>query len=128
MTRAAAATVPVPSAPARPEPAAYDRAAWERAVMASSMHSNCRLIAMVLAHHADEHGRITGGAQDAELLAQESGVQAKYVRISLNQLERRRYMRRPSIQDWPDDAGIRPITLTPRSSSRAEPPSTGEPR
>jgi hypothetical protein len=122
-------TAPTPSAPARTAPVAYDRATWERAVMASGMHTSARLIALILAHHADAQGQIAaGGPQDARLLAQESGIEAKYVRVSLTRLERIHFISRPSIHTWEDKDAVRPVSLTMPHRFRQEPPSTGEPR
>ncbi|MCZ0996377.1 hypothetical protein O1L44_29985 [Streptomyces noursei] len=128
MTRTAADAMRA-MAPARPTRPAYDRATWERAVMASGMHTSARLIALILAHHADDQGVIAaGGRQDAHLIAQDSGIEAKYARISLTRLERTHFLRRPPIETWDEKNGVRPITLTVPSKFRAQPPSKGEPR
>ena len=132
MTRTAATPAAMASGrpgPARPAPAVYDRATWERAVMASGMHTSARLIALILAHHADDHGVIAaGGRQDAELLAEDSGIAGKYARISLTRLECTHFISRPPIETWDEAKGVRPITLRVPREFRTQPPSTGEPR
>lgn len=128
MTRTAADAMRA-MAPARQARPAYDRATWERAVMASGMHTSARLIALILAHHADDQGVIAaGGRQDANLIAQDSGIEAKYARISLTRLERTHFLWRPPIETWDEKNGVRPITLTVPNRFRAQPPGKGEPR
>ncbi|MCC9712050.1 hypothetical protein E4N62_46715 [Streptomyces sp. MNU76] len=132
MTRTAAAT-PRATASGRPGPArpapAYDRAVWERAVMADDLHTSARLIALILAHHADDQGVIApGGRQDARLLAQDSGIEGKFVRISLERLERCHFISRPPIETWEDKDLVRPVFLILPNRFRTEPAHTGGPR
>lgn len=130
MTRTAAAAMnAMASAGPGPERPAYDRAAWERAVMASGMHTSARLIALILAHHAGELGVIAaGGRQNARLLAEDSGIEPKFVQISLTRLERTHFISRPPIETWDEARGVRPVTLTVPHKFSPVPPSTGEPR
>ncbi|MDX2566059.1 hypothetical protein PV413_23820 [Streptomyces scabiei] len=129
MTRTAAAMNAMASAAPGPERPVYDRAAWERAVMASGMHTSARLIALILAHHAGDEGVIAaGGRQHARYLAEDSGIEPRYVQISLTRLERIHFITRPPIETWDETRGVRPVTLTvPRKFSQV-PPSTGRPR
>ncbi|MDX3033023.1 hypothetical protein [Streptomyces scabiei] len=125
MTRTAD-TAPSPARLARRTPAVYDRAAWERAVMASGMHTSARLIALILAHHAGDRGVIpAGGPQDARLLAKDSGIEGKFVRISLTRLERSHFLTRPPIETWDETKGVRPVVLT-IPARRERPPHPGE--
>lgn len=128
----ARASVPTPGDVAlshrTPGPAAYDRHAWEAAVIATSgLHNNARLIAFLLAHYADETGHLpAGGPQNAERLAKDTNLQGRFARISLNALENDGLIRRPSITDW-TDRGVRPVTLTmPTVAAASKAPSPGE--
>lgn len=114
------------STSARPTPAPYDRHAWEAAVMAASLHSNGRLVALVLAHHADEDGQIpAGGPQHAAQLAHDTGLQGRFARISLNTLEKEGLIWRPPIGDW-EAREVRPVTLTmPPATTLTQPPHSG---
>jgi hypothetical protein len=119
--------------PAAASPAlvpSYDRRAWESAVFASALHMPTRLIALLLAHHADASGHIpASGPQSAGRLARESGVSPKATRLALTKLELDGYIRRPDIHTW-KAREVRPITLAlPASAAaRTEPPHTGQPR
>lgn len=116
------------NAAARPAPAPtpYERERWETAVLAShNLHSNARLVAFLLAHHADEAGEIpAGGPQHAERLAQESALMGRFARLSLNVLQTEGFLTRPPIDSWKSEQ-VRPITLTmPSAAARREPPHT----
>lgn len=119
-------TRPTPSllAAARPTPPSYSRSAWEHAVMTGGLEAHARLLALVLAHHADDSGHIPAGdVQDARNLAPETAMAGKLVRLSLDFLLAAGYISRPSIHDWSGNRS-RPITLTmPRQAgARREPP------
>lgn len=130
--RAAARVTPrvMVTAPRRPEATAaalpYDRRAWERAVMSGGdLHSNARLVALVLAHHAGESGHVPAGhVQDARNLTRDCGMDGKYVRVSLTFLEELGYIARPSIHVWREPQP-RPVTLVLPGRDRQEPPHTG---
>ncbi|MFJ2162551.1 MULTISPECIES: hypothetical protein [unclassified Streptomyces] len=117
-------SAPAPDAP----PAVFDRAAWERAVMTSTLHRNTRICAFVLAHFADESGVVAaGGVQAPSRLEHLARVTPKQARLALQQLENWHYIVRPDIRDWPADRPVRPVALTlPPVAARTEPPHTDE--
>ncbi|WP_405930346.1 hypothetical protein [Streptomyces sp. NBC_00827] len=101
----------------------YDRRMWEQAVLSGDLHSNARLVALVLAHHAGASGHLPAGhVQDARRLTRDCGLDGKFTRVSLNFLEERGYIARPSIHDW-QEPRPRPVTLTLPATDR--PPSPG---
>lgn len=112
-------TIPTPAAlasrasAAAPVPAAgYDRAVWERAVLASDLSHDGRTVALVLAHHADADGHLpAGGAQSARHLASLTRRDARKVRLALNELELQHFIRRPSIHTWTNTERVRPVDL-----------------
>ncbi|MFJ8140625.1 hypothetical protein [Streptomyces sp. NPDC096013] len=112
---------------AQPAPP-YDRAQWERAVMSSPLHRNTRIVAFVLAHHADELGVVcAGGVQAPTRLEHLARITPKQARLALQQLENWHFFVRPDIRDWPPGSPVRPLALTlPPLAARAEPPHTGE--
>ncbi|MFJ9243778.1 hypothetical protein [Streptomyces sp. NPDC101776] len=118
-----------PDAPSSARSAAlpYDRRLWEQAVLASDLYVPTRLIALVLAHHADASGHIpAGGPQSAGSMARECAVEPKTAQRALVKLENDGYLTRPDIRTW-TPRYIRPITLTlPTAAARTEPPHTGE--
>lgn len=104
-----------------PSPLPYTRPVWEQAVLSGDLHSNARLVALILAHHAGESGYLPAGqVQDARNLARDCALFGKFVRISLTFLEEQGYISRPSIHDWKEPRP-RPVTLTLPPSYR--PPS-----
>ncbi|KPC86279.1 hypothetical protein ADL35_12415 [Streptomyces sp. NRRL WC-3753] len=114
-------SIPTPAALA--PPATYARARWESAVMASDLHRNSRIIAFVLAHHADADGHLpAGGIQHATRLAHLGRITPRQARLSLAQLGARGFITRPDIATWePQDDVVRPITLTmPAPSARRQ--------
>jgi hypothetical protein len=89
--------------------------------MSGDLHSNARLIALVLAHHAGDTGHFPAGqVPDARNLTRDAALTGKFTRISLNSLEAEGYISRPSIHDWTEPRP-RPIALTLPTSQR--PPS-----
>lgn len=114
------------TAAAAPEP--YTRQAWERSIMLSNLHRGTRHVALVLSHYADAQGELPeGGVQDVAAMELATGLSGRNVRLSVAQLERRGWLRRPDIRDWPAGRGVRPVTLTmPPAAARPEPPHTGE--
>lgn len=125
MTRTTQETAPTTAA-AAPEP--YTRQAWELSIMLSNLHRSSRHVALVLSHYADVHGELAeGGVQDVAALELATGLSGKNVRLSLTALERRGWLRRPDIREWPAGRGVRPVTLTmPPAAARPEPPHSGE--
>ena len=113
------------AAPMPPQPA-YDRARFERAVIASNLHRGSRIVAFVLAHWADASGHLpAGGNQSTETLTHATGLSGKNVQLSLLHLERRGYLSRPDIRDWEYGRGTRPVTLSvPSRSTRTDPAHT----
>lgn len=108
-------------------PAPYDRARWEQAVLDDGdLHPHAKLLALVLAHHADASGHLpTGGPQHTARLARETGVSPKGTRLSLTGLELEGYLRRPDIHSW-KGREVRPISLAlPTAAVRQEPPHPG---
>lgn len=105
-----AAAAPAPAAvPVRPP---YDRHLWGTAVLASDLHLNDRLIALVLAHHAGPSGHLPAhGPQRIGRLSRESGISENGTRRALNQLETAGFLQRPDIRGW-NTAIVRPVTLT----------------
>ena len=111
-------------------PAGYDRDRWQAAVLNGGLHSNARLVALVLAHLAGPSGILpAGGAHSVGRLARQAQLAEQLVRISLNVLEAEGYFSRPDIHTWRPQDLLRPITLTLPSPSRAavrqEPPHPG---
>lgn len=110
------APAPVPdtdTAAAVPVRAAYDRHAWEAAVLASGMHRNTRIIAFVLAHLAGDAGYLpAGGAHSVGRLTHLARITPKQVRLALQQLTNWHYLERPDTRDWPAVHEVRPVSLT----------------
>lgn len=125
MTRTTQETAPTTTA-AAPEP--YRREAWERSVMLSNLHRGTRHVALVLSHYADAQGELPeNGVQHVAAMELATGMGGKNIRLSLTALERRGWLRRPDIRDWPAGRGVRPVTLTmPPAAARPEPPHNGE--
>lgn len=121
-------TIPTPAVMARPRPAApaaFPRAAYERAVLSSTLHGNARLVALTLAICASDTGHLAaGGPQRPERLAELAGINTRQARISLHILELARFIERPSLDDWTDRFTARPVKLT---FPPAEPTPSGHP-
>lgn len=119
--------VPLPTpAPVTAAAAAYERAAWECMVLASGLHRNTRIVALVLAHHADTAGYLpSGGVQLPARLAHLARITPKQARLALQQLTNWHYLTRPDIRDWPPSAPVRPVTLTLPPHPAPEESSTG---
>lgn len=96
--------------------------------MASDLHRSTRLVAFVLAHHADAAGHLpAGGVQSSGRLAHLAWITPKQARIALQQLEVRGFFERPDIRAWPPQEMVRPVTLTlPTAAARTEPAHTDE--
>lgn len=93
--------------------AVYDRHGWERAIRYSELRPDVRLVAMMLAHHADTNGHIPSGqVLIAGRLAKACGLRPDdRVRGALSVLENRGYISRPAGLRGPDILP-RPLTLT----------------
>ncbi|MCH5677853.1 hypothetical protein [Streptomyces gilvus] len=122
---------PTPPAPAS-RLAAYDRHAWEEALMAPPLqHHAARLLGWGLAHMAGERGYLPPGTTDTGELARPLRLTGKQVRLSLRQLEQAGLVSRPDIRTWEPKNLLRPISLTLPTAEqlrRQEPPSTSEDR
>ncbi|MEU9654427.1 hypothetical protein AB0E00_36800 [Streptomyces sp. NPDC048110] len=112
-------TESIPTPAAVTPPRAYERARWESAILSSDLHRNSRIIAFVLAHHADADGHLpAGGIQHASRLAHLGRITPRQARLSLTQLGARGFITRPDIATWePQDEVVRPITLSMAASS-----------
>ncbi|MEV8245011.1 hypothetical protein AB0R01_14715 [Streptomyces rochei] len=103
-----------------PAPRQFNRDAWLAAIMTSDLHPNARHIGHALAAHADAHGDLpAGGIQHAHTLATLTGLTPRSARVSINVLEKERYIQRPDIHTW-EGAGVRPVTLVIPVRSRPD--------
>lgn len=112
-----------------PEPVTpYGRHRWEEAVLSGDLYRDARLVALVLAHFADETGFLPeDGVQYIGRLARLTDVNARLVKLALRHLDRGGYLTRPPVAEGEQTQIARPITLTmPLASARTEPPHTGE--
>lgn len=103
----------------------FSRSTWERALLASTLPPNTKLVGLALAHLAGDAGyippsRIHGTRRMASL----ASLPPKVVSGSKKRLEGEGFFERPSDEDWTAD-DCRPITLT-LPPERQEPPHTGE--
>ncbi|MEW2636439.1 hypothetical protein AB0903_33585 [Streptomyces sp. NPDC048389] len=105
--------IPTPGDVAARPPLSYDRHGWERAIRYSQFKPDVRLVAMMLAHHADADGHIPSGhALIAGRLAKACGLRPDdRVRGALGLLEKRGYLSRPRGERGPNILP-RPVTLT----------------
>jgi hypothetical protein len=102
---------PTPAA-AVPDRGPYQREAWTRALLKSSLHPHARLLGLALAHLSGDGGYLPpGGPQHGEQLAAATGLFGKHVRLSLSQLGQRGFLSRPPMETWHEEA-VRPLTLT----------------
>ncbi|MFJ4687079.1 hypothetical protein [Streptomyces sp. NPDC088789] len=108
----ASATAP-PKPRLDPGPAGYDRARWERALIAAKLpHHSARILGWGLAHLCGTAGYLPPGAPHADRLAERLRMSPKQVRMSLHQLEQARLISRPDIRTWTPCDLVRPLTLT----------------
>ena len=90
---------PSPADMARPRPSA-DRALYERAILASRMLPNHRLVAFALVTHADEAGQIPTGSQPRLAgLVHDTGLRAAQVVIALTTLRDRGWIHKTRAGD-----------------------------
>lgn len=119
--------VPAPPTPAPPR-VSFDRWRWESAVLASSLPRFPRMVALILAHHADAVGYLPAGGfrQESKNLAAEARIDSRTIRRVLNELEGAGWIHRPDSTTWPNPTQTRPITLTlPSAAAARVPPHTG---
>lgn len=114
-------TIPTP-ATAAPR-TSFDRAVWERTLLASELRRDLRLIGLIFSHYADGSGRLSmDGPQRIETLCALARIDGKRVRVILRELELSGYIRRPNLHTWRNRAAARPIVLTlPAAAARTEP-------
>lgn len=104
----------------------YNREAWERALLASNLPANAKLVGLALAHLASDAGYLPAGRiQSVRRMGPLVSLAPRLVRISKNVLGGEGFIRRPHAGGWTNPDLCRPITLTLRPA-RSEPPHTGE--
>ncbi|MGC4912705.1 hypothetical protein [Streptomyces albogriseolus] len=114
-------TIPTPAAVA--PRTSFDRAVWERTLLASELRRDLRLIGLIFSHYADDSGRLPmDGPQRLETLCELARIDGKRIRVILRELELSGYIRRPNLHTWRNRAAARPIVLTlPAATSRPSP-------
>lgn len=129
-----ARTIPTPAATAAPR-TPYDRAAFERALLASQARRDLRLLGLILAHAADAEGRLpVDGPQRVDSMCALARIDGKRVRVILRELELAGYLRRPNLHTWRNRGAARPIQLkipaaaaaAAAAAARTEPEYPGE--
>ncbi|MFI2437431.1 hypothetical protein [Streptomyces sp. NPDC018693] len=103
------ATPPPPAPRRRP---AFDRRAWEAAVLDSHLHFTVRLTGLALAHYALDGHLPAGGVQHTVQMAERTGLSPEKVRTCLRGLEKAGLITRPPAATWVPKDKPRPITLT----------------
>lgn len=104
-------TIPT-TAPAAPR-TGYERTVWERALLASELRRDLRLVGLILAHHATVDGRLPiDGPQRVESLCALAHINGKNIRVILRELECAGFLRRPNLATWRNRQASRPIALT----------------
>lgn len=116
---------PPPAVPRR-QPA-FDRHAWEGAVLDSELGLPERAVALLLAHRSGPAGYLPpGGPQRLGRLARDTRLSREGVRRALTALVDAGFLQRPDIHAW-HSRRIWPLTLTmppaPGEGEPAEPPS-----
>ncbi|MFJ5059050.1 hypothetical protein ACIP96_06475 [Streptomyces nigra] len=96
-------------------------------MLASTLPRFPRLVALILAHHADAAGHLPAGGfrQEVKNLSAEARIDTRTMRRVLNELEGAGWIRRPDSAAWATQTRTRPITLTVPSAATARPPHTG---
>lgn len=117
---------PVLAAQRTPVRPPFSRSTWERALLASTLPANEKLVGLTLAHLAGDVGYIPPSRiQGVRYLAKRVSLSQRLVRISKGVLEAEGFFERPPVEGWEAQV-CRPILLTLPGCDRQEPAHTGE--
>ncbi|MGW3417030.1 hypothetical protein [Streptomyces phaeochromogenes] len=102
----------------------FSRSTWERALLASTLPSNAKLVGLALSHLAGDVGYIPPGrVHGTRRMARLVSLPPRLVSVSKGVLQGAGFFDRPPAEGWTGD-DCRPITLT-LPPERQEPAHTG---